>query len=268
MEFIWIAFRSPTFWKGPAAYGLLVLMLCVAAVWVLMIIAGRRPRRQLLNDQSGAAAAIDFTMTLPILLLVVLLAVQYALLANAALIVHYAAYNAARSARVHFFDTSSMDMRLLRASGLGHPFLYRFRNGDTADKKARDAAYLTLISISPAKDTGSAVADKTPAWDSMDRFLSLLAEGTNASGISTLKTKARYAFDTRNTRVTVGLDTGIGTAASALLNSQLLKGREEWPVEASVTYRYHLGLPVGRLLGKLGHDGLYGTDLTAKVTLL
>jgi len=272
MELFQSLMRSDTFWSETVFFGCISLMLLLLSILVLIV---RKPNRKRLTnvftDTNGSAAAVDFVLTFPIVMVVVLVAVQYALLANASLVVHYAAYSAARSARVYAFDTyTDRFTRILRNTGNGSAFLYYMRNRNRVKDRALMAARLPLVAISPASKAVKSKQPKSADWKNAKKLVDILAKDTPKSDKDALYRKAYYAFDAKNLKVDTGLLFDISSMSSGKTPFQ--KGIDEWPVRAEVSYRFYLYLPVSRFFGdvadpKTGKRGPWRW-LSAEVKLL
>lgn len=263
--------HSATFWNETALFALACAGTC--GVFVLCIWNLRRrtvvPLCQPRNER-GVSAAVDFTLTLPIIFLVVMLTIQFALLANASFIVHYAAYQAARAARVHLFDASTTAARTLTLVGLDNALTLSLANKSVAEEKALDAARLALISIGSAKKSVQTLPDTgSQAWQSMQTLAQTLAQQEGTSQSDVFVTKASYVFDRSKTEVEIELDTslqqivgGIGGAATPL-------SAAEWPVNTTVRYQFLLTMPgTGRIFGTAGADKFFYRQLQAEMSLL
>lgn len=133
--------------------GLAVVALCVLAVHLLrtLLRIGRRRRPADAQRATSGVVIVEFTLILPIFFLVMSMVIQIALLANAALVVKYAAFIAARSAIVNLEYDLSLSRKL---------FSTQLTNQDRIDR----SAYLVLATISPQAKSGSAsTSDKAAA---------------------------------------------------------------------------------------------------------
>jgi hypothetical protein len=291
-EFLDALIRSPTFWQetaGPAAVSLSLIM--------LVVFLGRRytkknKRRRLLPDISGAAAAVDFILTIPIVFAVTFLIVQFALLSHASLVVHYAAYASARSARVWYwdYDTAFIDGVLASAGipleAIQNNFAGRLlaNNGD-AEVKAKLAAAFALIPIAPAHYPAGAAAntEKSPAVQAVIREIVKLTEdqtavpGTRTPVVrrNVVGRKASYAFSPNNTEVLINPvnpqvpDSFIDVADEATTFAELFSSGIAWQVQADVEFRYLMNIPfAARLFGDRQPEGFYARHLSAQVRLL
>jgi hypothetical protein len=81
-----------------------LLVLCLIVLWILVRVAGARLHvgrlLSLHRDQEGGVQSLSFVLTLPLFLMVVLFIVQISQLMIGTMVVHYAAFAAARSAIV------------------------------------------------------------------------------------------------------------------------------------------------------------------------
>ena len=294
-EFVETISRSDTFWRETAVSALIAMMLTVGLVAVLVYRYRRRSRpvlRALRHDERGAAAAVDFILTIPIVLAVVFLIIQFAMLAHASLVVHYAAFASARSARVWYwdFDTAFID-GAVSVAGLDPALIKNqlagrlLANKDDADQKAAYAASLALIPIAPGFYPGQA-ASNTRLDDNTRRLLSEISKLSDDSTLvpgqnravdrpSLLQRKAAYAFSDRNTEVSVfpvnpEKPEELVDAADALATTlELFSEGIAWQIQADVQFRYYLAIPfASRLFGSYQSEGFYARFLNAEVRLL
>ncbi len=197
-----------------------------------------------------------------------ILTVQVTLVAHASLLVHYAAFSAARSARVYFYDTTDSSARALRMTGAGNAASYWALNRNKAEKRARDAAALSLIALGPSHDRVPSREDSSSvAWKALPAMLRALKK-EGPIGENVVLRKARYVFDRKNLEVEVSPDLDPQYLASALKGVGAMSKLPSWPVRADVTFRFHLALPSAWLLGEKGHDGYYARMLNARVRVL
>lgn len=268
MEFLPVLLTSPTFWSWLLGLGGLLLMLTAAGagIWRLRWGGQLHARRNLRADESGSANAVDFILTLPILLVIALLVVQVLVLFNDVLIVHYAAYCAARSARVWYWDTDPPRLGLLTgqadARWLHNPLTARSRDQETVRQRVEQAARLALIPAAPVVLDIPGQPERLP-----EGALRAMAEaGGHGDRAGPLLRQARYAFDPANSRIDFGM---VDASRQPLLALDLLKPGEAWPVTATVAFKLCLTLPVAReVLGRAEGNGRYTTTVTAEVTLL
>ena len=293
-EFISTVIRSETFWRET------VLLAAIAiALTVGLLLAAKRWRSarlrniaRLHRDRSGAAAAVDFILTIPIVLAVVFLIAQFAMLAHASLIVHYAAYASARSARVFYWDYDNAFIDgVVSAAGIDpalikNQFSQRLlANNDEAETKALYAASFALIPIAPGFYPSSA-AGNSRLDESTRRALREISKLSNDNTAipgktrpvdrpSVLMRKASYAFSDRNTEVSISpvdpevpenlIDVADATATALEMFSTGIA----WQVQSDVQFRYFLVIPfASRLFGEYQSEGFYARFLNAEVRLL
>jgi len=238
------------------------------------------------RNQLGVASTVDFVLTLPLFIAALLIIVQIAMLAHAALVVRHAAYAAARSALVYLPDSDHAFRELdccafvdawvnaefvaLGARLIGSDIL-----GNDWKARAEAAAMSTLVSISPGSK--SYASNLVPAnWNeqSMQRYYEVLTRGHRArftNRNAALLRKARYAHDKTNTTVkieTINLKNvtnplgGNGGVSGILASADYLidvysaanhASRNEntfvnIPVSATVEFNFPLQIPIAALL--------------------
>lgn len=216
----------------PALAGLLLLP---AATFFWLRRTRRRPARaSLARDDRGLAVAADFVITMPLLMATVSMIVQFSSLLHGATFVHYAAYSAARSVRVHAWAES-------------FPFI-PLSISDEARLRAERAARYVLIGASPADpglplERGTYTNSRNEALD----YLRVLARGGASS--AALARQAGYAFYPQNAKVDVRL---------------VFPPRAAWvSAEAGVDFYLYCGVLYGRLLGEQREDGLWAVPVHA-----
>lgn len=287
MEFLQSLLFARTFWTETVQLGAMILVLLLVPVGMMYVrnrTVGARSR-QFWKDCRGSAEASDFALTFPILLLVILMIVQLAMALNASIIVHYAAYSAARASRAHAWERTEGDIytlqQLRRRSEAGGNrtaatfFADNARNIGRTCQRAADAARLALIAATPStmrsrtytSPQGSGCRGST-AWPAIQTYAGRVATLAGANS-DVILTKARYAFSPQNTSVVVRLSEL--QQARALYAGVRGKEYDSLPVTAEVTFQYPLTLPMGpfgRLFGARAPDGLYKRRLSATVELL
>lgn len=216
------------------------------------------------SDDRGTASAVDFVLVVPLFMFMICLFVQMAMIVNASLIVHYSAFSAARSARVHYCNRSVLE----------YPLGFVSCNINKARREAEKAAKFVLIAASPVDSSVS--ASGTPPQQVLDWLSSQYLKRDSA-----LVTQARYAFDSRNVDVRVRA----ARSSNPIIQKQYIeerlppttdlnkltdqKLRNSWPVTVRVEFVKHLGVP---LIGPFLSDTRRGNDhfqiIEAEVTLL
>ncbi len=280
-EFLSVLIRSDTFWSETALFASYSLCLIAFAI-LLFIFLGKRITAQKvgINHQTGAAAAVDFVLTFPIFMFILFMTIQFALIANASLHVHYAAYSAAHSARVHYFDLSSDPIKLKNSvPGLtfaDNAFFYSYINSAAAKKESIDAARLALISIGSYKKSINSIPDaSSEAWAEINKYIQLLSEQSGTSSASVFERKSSYVFDNQNLKLNVYLNNIIergfesGLEVDPDLDRYSIFSVTEWPVNADLSYNYPLTLPLAsKIFGEKDPRNFYYRTLNASVSVL
>lgn len=253
---------SVSFYRTAVWWGLLSLTLLVILIWLLTRLRPMISLKTLASDQRGSSVAIDFVLTLPIFLTLLLLIVQYALMSHTALLVHYAAYSAARSARVWMWDKQDMRPWPRPVPALRTPDSLS-NSSPEVQRRAETAARFALIAASPADVSIQRSPTQMPH--------SVLSSMAKASGLEgreqALINKAEYAFDPSNTIVQI--KPAVSSLNQPGIEIDAAQPGDAWAVTAIVTFRMSLDMPIAaRLLGKSRGDGSYYETSTAEVTLL
>jgi len=261
-ELLYTLFSSLSFYRTTIWWAMLSLGLFVFLIWLLMRLRKSVSLCSLAGNDQGSSVAVDFVLTLPIFLTLLLLIVQYALMSHTALLVHYAAYSAARSARVWMWDAPDMRLWPRPIPGLRNP-ASRINPSPEVQIRAETAARFALIAASPADKS----IQKSPIQMPVS-VLNALAKTAGLDGREqVLMNKAAYAFDPANTRVEVR--PAVSTENQPGIEFDLKQPADAWPVTATVSFRMALDMPIAsRLLGKPRGDGSYYESSTAEVTLL
>jgi len=261
--FLQALWHSPTWLTQAAVWGGGLLLSSLALLWLLrraLHSAGKFPlrRRDLHQHQGGAAAAVDFVLTFPVVLIILFVVVQFMLLLNDALIVHYAAYQGARSARVWMWDFDPRRFLSVDLPLMNNPIALRNLNSGEVRDQVERATRFALIPAAPAAGGGSG---PVPA-----QALNAAAQVAGADGrAEVLRRKAGYAFDPANSQVSYGVATPMDRVEFGL---DLLKQGDAWPVKVEVSFRVRLEVPVVRIFGSSAGDGNYYTTIKAEMVLL
>lgn len=247
--------RSPTFaWSMLEWLSIFLLASLIGLATVLF--AARRVRKRvpfrgrLPVDDAGSVVALDLVLVMIPVMVIMLVLVQSLWLMRETVIVHYAAYSAARSARVTLCPPLAESDRafMLQAAGkLGC-------NGDVSG--AETAARLALVSASPPWDVPCQQNCAFP-----DRPLRAIAQETGTGKIyAALEAQAHYAFDAPNVRVDVQFD-------PHYLALTMRPGLTP-PVRARLTFRHYVLYGLGPMFGVRRADGYYYKETTAEVSVL
>jgi hypothetical protein len=194
---------------------------------------------------------------------------EFMLAAHGSLIVHYAAYSAARSARAAYWARSPAQIALLQfqsrfvgdsaaSSVLGWLALLQL-NAPEAGRRANIAARIALMSAVPSSISG--VTTSAPSEGTIPATLASSLGGSQTAAVK----KAAYVFTAANVSVSVAPTPIYYLAALRSLNGG--PRVDALPITATVSFRYPLTLPVARFFGTPGANG-YWRRLTAKVQVL
>lgn len=230
---------SPTFIGALA--GCAGPLLFAGAVAILLLRRLARKSRPRLSQDSGLAVVTDFVITMPLLMATVSLIVQFSILLHAALVVHYAAYAAAHTVRVHAWEEAFPRSVLLTSVS------------KKVQGRCEGAARYALISASPA-DSGLPL-ERAAYRRGLEQARPYLRILTRLGGSrSALERQAGYAFHPRNARIRCG----IAKPPSVLFPT----------ARATVEFDIYTGALYGRLLGNKRSDGLYVATLRAQMSVL
>jgi hypothetical protein len=176
-------------WPLAAALLLVVGALAVSARCLKSQGAWRVDRRRLWSalhrDEAGGVQSVSFVLTVPIFIMLMLLAVQITQVMIGLMTVHYAAFAAARSAsvwipaRMEPFESQGenrLGLRILEGV-YSEGIEYRVNYDPALPKLAqiRKAAALACVPISPSRDVGIRASDSTGS--SLQAMYARLAPG-------------------------------------------------------------------------------------------
>ncbi len=266
-DFLAALWRSPTFVAALSGYGLALMVAVVAGLAGLGFLRARRRRRprglgclardgrlagngrHLAGDERGVVLAAELVLVVMPVILFVLLVAQICWMMRETVILHYAAFAAARSARVHLCPPIP-DPRAVLRSPMG-------RAGCTGDRRrAETAARMALVAASPPWGIPCQSSCVIPR-----EALVAIARETGVSAQSpAILDQARYAFDRANVSVSVDFEPkGLILARQA---------GEVPPVKARVTFRHYVIYGIGQVFGTRRSDGYFYRASTAEMTLL
>lgn len=249
---------SRTFWlprDHGALLGTLVLLLVLMGLLVRLTrrSARRRPLAALHADASGSTTMLDLVLVTPLFVFFMVLVFQFAILAKNHLFTHYAAYAAARSARVYFCPKFPLSV----GEFVDRKLSVQACDDASAEAKADIAARVALIPAAPYKalrcQSGCAIPEQA---------LKSVAEATGVSSRwGAIQRQARYMFDKPNVKVSVR------KAPTAYF--AVLRRSPQVPVVATVEVRFLL-LDYARWIFADGKrkDGLTFSVSRAEVSLL
>lgn len=261
-EFIQAILGASSFYRTAGLWGGSAILLLFLGVRVLFWRrAGHVPAYSSWRDDArGSASAVDFAITLPIFMGIMAMVIQLAAMANDAIVTHYAAYSAARSARVWMWDRDG-DRRWPRQIPSSRTPAALVNRSQTVQHKIENAARFALIPASPVGAGGVSRQLPTTILKAMAKVSGQPAR------LGALSNKARYAFDPRNS--TVEFDIARSALTQPGLSADHRQPSDAWAVTVSVDFRMHLGVPVAsRLLGTRARSGGYYRTVSATVTLL
>ncbi len=251
-ELVQALYASPTF--GPAiAFAFALFCMALLALFAIVALLRRRRVRvdlkALPRDTGGVALALDLVLVLVPTITITLVMLQSLWLMRETVILHYAAYNAARSARVYICPDMAQTIGAYGLQATG-------KLGCTGDRsKAEEAARLALVSAGPPWEIPCQSNCRIP-----EKALRAISGQTGTGKIyAALEVQARYAFDPPNVKLTVEPDPRWRFA--------MPKG-ETPPMRARLTFRHYVLYGLGPAFGTKRPDGYYYRETTAEVTLL
>jgi len=171
---------------------LLTLVAGVVAAALAVRASGARLQlgrlRSLSRDQNGAVQSLSFVLTLPIFMMIMLFILQISQVLIGTIVVHYAAFAAARSAivwiptRLEPFDpqddpqfatygpylrANQMGPTLIDRGGAPGGTLYEIGPGTPKYQQIQTAAALACVSISPSRKTSAGASGLAPSTSAM-----------------------------------------------------------------------------------------------------
>lgn len=206
---------------------LLLLAIAFAAAWAIARASGARPRfgrlAGLHADQTGAVQSLSFVLVLPMFVMVMLFIVQLSQVLIGTIVVHYAAFAAARSAAVWVaarlepydpqydfeFDTSGPYMRenqvgpLLTVVGPGQGgTIYRINSPTPKLERIRSAAVLACLPICPSRNVGLG-SQTRPVSNVIERLYQTLAPRAATNPQVNVRLRNKLAYSAAATSVDV-----------------------------------------------------------------
>jgi hypothetical protein len=253
--------------------------LIVSCAAVLLLSRASRVRlelgrlRRLHADQRGSAQSLSFVLTLPLFVMILLFIVQVSQLMIGTVVVHYAAWAAARAAAVwipadlsheDFGEGANCISTYAIDAGAPSPAdgtTYVVASSGVKYEKVLGAAVLACMPIAPSRDLGATLsAQATAAADSVAiAYGALSSAASNAKLSKRIRNKLAYA--TANTAVTIRFFHGNQDPAanplgadfsSARLGTYFRFNEVGWRDPLTVTVTHHLALlpGPGRLLAR------------------
>jgi hypothetical protein len=211
-------------WLGIAAGGL-------AALYGLVRLNRAKPRwtrlARLHSDQAGSAQSLSFVLTLPIFVWVMMLIVQVSQIMIGTIVVHYAAFAAARAAIVwtpvrlgalpenctggYSIDPESPDQQFPVSDPTSAHYgpadggvTYLVTPGGVKHQKISSAAIMACMAISPSRDTGMPLSSEgIQALDILSRAYLGMVPGSSGNPRTTtrLRNKLAYAMQATDVRI-------------------------------------------------------------------
>ncbi len=204
------------------------LVLAVAAAWLVIRLNAARPRFgrlfELHRNQGGSAQSLSFVLTLPFFVMILLFIVQVSQLMIAEVVVHYAAYAAARAASVWIpadvgsvetancissysvtsqgeASSGSLDSASTADGEAGGTF-YRIQDGGLKYAKIESAAVMACLPICPSRDTGASLDGRgAVAADIIERTYAALSPQSQSNSAIPRRIRNKVAYAMANTRI-------------------------------------------------------------------
>lgn len=218
---------------------------------------GRRHRQavaRLHADQHGVVISVDLMLIAVPFILFVTLIVQMSWLMRETVIVHYAAYAAARSVKVHecpWVPDGIIGLMLVQRKLLCT---------GKEQEQALEAARYSLIAASPPWDIACEDTCEVPE----EVLRTIAREGGTSQRENMLVRQAHYAYDPANVELKISMDERM-----TMMSGEFPWERGARPsVKAELVYRHHIVKWVGPLLGVERDDGDYYREGRAVVSLL
>ncbi|HZZ73399.1 MAG TPA: TadE/TadG family type IV pilus assembly protein [Pirellulales bacterium] len=260
-----------------------LLLAAAVALRLLMWACGARPRfarlSELHADQVGGAQSLSFVLATPVFVMVMLLIVQVSQIMIGVLIVHQAAYAAARSAAVWIpawvgDGEGQNEVHTLGAADYqaGHP-VRTLSAGDAKYRKIEEAAWLAVMPAAPSHSAGGDQAGDTLTENLVRAYQAFVPDSKSNSRVAArLANKLAYAQN--HTQLTIKI-TGPADEMEFLRtvdeNQQPIyipitdTDQTGWRDQVSVTLQHDYALLPGpaRLLGRTATSDDVPTDKVA-----
>jgi hypothetical protein len=183
--------------------------------------------RRLHCDQEGAVQSLSFVLTLPLFIMVMLFIVQISQLMIGTMVLHYAAYAAARSAAVwiparmavpegenrissYSIDAEAADQIVPILDPQDEHYgpsqggvAYSVEPGGPKYDKIRWAAVLACLPVSPSRDLGDQVPPGTPGADVLPAVYRALAPRSESGGAVPRRIRNKLAYTLSHLQVEV-----------------------------------------------------------------
>ena len=200
----------------------MVLMVFLRSRRRLAASGSRRLFSRLRKDDRGTSAMIEFVLMVPIILVFFIVLGQLIISTRNAMVVHYAAYSAARSARVHMPVLTGLGNKLTDSSFSTGSDIESFISArpDSSDYfiRAEHAARNALVTISPLNsDLDCKSSCNVPEFF---KHLDLQGNlGDKRAGAGALAVRTKYAYDDANSDLRIYFGEIATSSSAKLLNS-------------------------------------------------
>jgi hypothetical protein len=189
-----------------------LLVVSILGLRGLVSLSGARMQlgrlRRLHNDQGGAVQSLSFVLTLPIFVVLMMFIVQVSQVAIGTVVVHYAAYAAARSAMVWIPAEVGMIFDAANDTGGMFPIgngQYQLAEGSIKHNQIQRAGAMACASIAPSRDISDvAPANGSPA-NAVYRLYQYMSPDSASNGriAARLQNKLNYSLSHTWVKVTV-----------------------------------------------------------------
>ncbi|MGO8691288.1 MAG: TadE/TadG family type IV pilus assembly protein [Thermoguttaceae bacterium] len=288
-----------------------VLVGLVLAAHFLVRLSNGRLRlgrlRRLHGDQAGSVQTLSFVLTLPIFIMVMMLIVQVSQLMIGLIVVHYAAYAAARSAVVWIpANTPAEPSNCIsayevdpdapnqvapalnpQAANFGPTaggLTYLVQPGSDKYNKIASAAILACMPISPSRDLGFSAGDAAAAGAVLQEVYASVAPASQSNAAVPARLDHKLAYSSNNTKVQIRFfhkneEPPLITYFLDPNPAEFAPNELGWQDTVTVTVNHDLALlpGPGRLLARwvvgpggqtiTDHGTYYSYPLTASITM-
>ncbi len=210
-----------------------LLLASIAAAWLLAHLSGARLRLSRLwalhRDQGGAVQSLAFVLVLPFFTMIMLFIIQVSQLMIGTVVVHYAAYAAARAAVVwiparipgEYLPANCIGLRRVDPDAPDQVFpvldpadprfgpadgglTYIIEPGGLKYEKILSAAVFACMPICPSRDLGIGDEPSGPYQPMLDAYQAMSADGgANPRIPARLRTKLAYSMEATSVEVRV-----------------------------------------------------------------
>jgi len=188
----------------PLAIALLLVCGALATLVRLLRPGVRQPLLALHGDQRGSVQSVSFVLTVPIFIMLMLLAVQITQLMIGLIVVQYAAFAAARSAAVwipaRMENTWENRMAARNLTGVDSGGERYELNGSTKFNTIQQAAALACVPIAPSRDLGMANSGD-PTTQAIVSVYSALSPTAATNSRVPVRLANKWAYSNLATRV-------------------------------------------------------------------